>query len=239
MSERYDYAFLHGGIQGGWVWQETLTALAGQTNHAFGSALILDIPGCGTKRGRPTDDIGPEEVARELLADVEAAGIKEVVLVGHSQAGTILPLMLEMRPRLFRRAIYVSCIAPPTGETVLEFGRTLREGPVKDVQPDLAALFCNDMSSSDAASFLSRLGADQWPRRTYSESSWRYSHVGETPASYIYCLRDATVPLRIQEECARRLGASRSVRIDAGHQVMNTRPHALAESLRREAAAEG
>lgn len=39
-----------------------------------------------------------------------------------------------------------------------------------------------------------------------------------------------------QEIFAERLGAGRRVRIDAGRQVMNTRPHALAEVLRHEAA---
>ena len=40
-----DFAFLHGGVQGGWVWTETLAALALQTGGAFGRALALDIPG--------------------------------------------------------------------------------------------------------------------------------------------------------------------------------------------------
>jgi pimeloyl-ACP methyl ester carboxylesterase len=45
----------------------------------------------------------------------------------------------------------------------------------------------------------------------------------------------ATDGLAPDEVAAERLCAQRLVRIDAGHQVMNTRPHALAEALRLEA----
>lgn len=240
MSSSHSYAFLHGGMQGGWVWEETLAALVQQTSNRFGRALVLDVPGCGSKRGRMTDEIELEQVARELVAEIASAQLRDVVLVGHSQAGTVLPLMLEVQPLLFRRAIYVSCIAPPPGQTVLEFSRTAlhvdaHEGEV----PDVAQLFCNDMSSGAAESFLAKLGNDAWPPSAYTASNWRYDHLGGIAASYVCCLRDATVPLAAQQECAERLRAARLVRIDAGHQVMNTRPHALAEALRHEADADG
>jgi hypothetical protein len=51
-------------------------------------------------------------------------------------------------------------------------------------------------------------------------------------------LRDAILPVNWQELFANRLHASRRIRIDAGHQVMNTHPEALAEILRHEAASE-
>jgi pimeloyl-ACP methyl ester carboxylesterase len=51
----------------------------------------------------------------------------------------------------------------------------------------------------------------------------------------VICLRDGILPVSWQEVFATRLQASRRVRIDAGHQVMNTRPEALAEILRYEA----
>ncbi|MNC99561.1 hypothetical protein D3C83_178940 [compost metagenome] len=38
-----------------------------------------------------------------------------------------------------------------------------------------------------------------------------------------------------QETFADRFHAQRIIRVDAGHQVQNTRPHALAEILRQEA----
>ena len=54
MSNPVDFAFLHGGGQGSWVWRETIAALHQQTAGAFGRATTLDAPGCGAKRRPPT-----------------------------------------------------------------------------------------------------------------------------------------------------------------------------------------
>jgi pimeloyl-ACP methyl ester carboxylesterase len=244
MGERIDYAFLHGGVQGGWVWAETLAALDQQSGGGFGRALTLDIPGCGTKRGRAPEGLGPDEIAAELVGDLEAAGFRDVVLVGHSQAGTILPRLVELRPDLFRRVIYVSALAPLPGRNVLDHRADL---PPVDAVDDLLALqdqdrmlramFCNDMSEAQREAFMAKLGPDAWPKRTYEVGDWRYDHLDAVPASYVICLRDACLPPVWQEIFADRLKAGRRVRIDAGHQVMNSRPQALAEALRREAEA--
>ena len=45
------------------------------------------------------------------------------------------------------------------------------------------------------------------------------------------------LPVAWQEIFAERLRVERRIRIDCAHQAMNTRPHALAEILRLEAAA--
>lgn len=240
MHRRHDYAFLHGGVQGSWVWDDCLAALARQTDDGFGRALALDVPGCGAKRGRRTEGLDAAAVARELVADIERARMSDVVLVGHSQAGTVLPRMAELAPGLFRRLIYVSAVAPRPGETVLD--EVLAEAEAQDGRPRpppgerlYRQIFCNDMDRGQADAFLARIGEDAWPAQTYLETQWRDGAAPTVPASYVVCLRDATVSPALQETCARRLGASRLVRLDAGHQVMVTRPHALAEAVRLEA----
>jgi pimeloyl-ACP methyl ester carboxylesterase len=248
MSQAVDYAFLHGGGQGGWVWDETIAALSLQTGGDFGRAIALDTPGCGHKRGR-SEDLGNEEIAAELIDDLVAAGFHNVVLVGHSQAGMVLPFMAEQRPELFRRLVYVSCSAPLPGQTTLSLMGSSLHGenpdevgwPVDPATHGYAEryppMFCNDMSPAETAAFLARLGRDTWPARTYSATGWRYDHLDEIASSYVICLRDGVLPAPWQETFAGRFKAARRVRIDAGHQVMNTRPHALAEVLRAEAAA--
>jgi pimeloyl-ACP methyl ester carboxylesterase len=240
-----DYVFLHGGAQGGWVWDETITALSQQTDGRFGRALVLDVPGCGTKRGRAAAGLGPDEIAAELIGEIEAAGLGDALLVGHSQAGTVLPRLLERAPGLFRRAVYVSAIAPLPGQTVLnhreglpgaEAATSWSDEPPGDPRERFRALFCNDMTDAQADAFLAKLGADAWPAATYAASDWRYDHLGAIPASYVVCLQDAVLPVAWQEIFADRLQVQRRPRIDCAHQAMNTRPHALAEILRLEAA---
>jgi pimeloyl-ACP methyl ester carboxylesterase len=244
-----DFAFIHGGGQGAWAWAHTIVALDRQTAGGFGRAIALDAPGCGTKRGRPTDGLTLENVAHELIADIEAAGLRDVVIVGHSQGGQAMAFMLAIKPALFRRAIYVTCSLPLPGQTVIEMMGTGPHGrsdtevgwpdvPIDGMTPERRAeLFTGEIDMDTAHPFAQQLGKDMWPLQTYRETDWRTDHLGAVPASYVLCLRDRMLPLAWQERFAERFGAERLVRIDAGHQAMNTHPHGLAEILRREAAA--
>lgn len=241
-----DFVFLHGGGQGSWVWDETIAAMTAQADSAV-RCLGLDVPGCGTKRGRETDGVGFADIVRELAADIEAAGMKDAVLVGHSQAGTVLPALHAHRPELFRRLVFVSCIAPDPGLTVVEMtasrmreqGHTEGSRALTDeslpMRERYRIMFCNDMEPAQADAFLDKLERDGWPRSSYSETVWNYGHLAGVPVSYVLCLRDAILPLEWQERFAGRVHARSTPRIDAGHQVMNTRPQALAEVLLIEA----
>lgn len=248
MSQTTDFVFLHGGGQGGWVWDETIASLERQSGGAV-RCLALDAPGCGAKRDRDTSDIAFDDIASELLADIEAAGMRDVVLVGHSQAGMELPQMAELKPDLFRRLVFVTCSAPKPGQTTLEQMGTGVHGNDPEevgwpVDPETTtmeerfqAMFCNDMDEAATATFLGKLGKDMWPMCCYSHRDWRYDHLADMPVSYVLCLKDQSLPPEWQERFALRLHADKIVRIDAGHQVMNTRPEELAEVLLAEARA--
>ena len=247
-----DFAFLHGGGQGSWVWDETIAAMQAQSSAAPGGAvrfLALDVPGCGAKRARDTSTIVFADIARELVADIEAADLRDVVLVGHSQAGTTMPLMAEFAPPgLIRKLIFVTCLAPEQGKsTIAKMGNGLH-GDNEDevgwpVNPETTVLedryrmmFCNDMDEPAAESFLARLRKDKWPPSSYFQRDWRFDHLPAIPSSYVLCLQDMCLPPIWQERFALQLHSDRIVRIDAGHQVMNTRPQGLAEILLAEAA---
>lgn len=247
MPNGHDFVFVHGGGQGGWMWDETIAALDRQTGGGFGRALALDVPGCGSKRHRPIDALTLDDVARESVAEIDRAGMADVVLVGHSLGGLPLVRMAALRPRLFRRLVYVSCAAPLPGQSVLAMMGNGRHGSDPDAVgwPDDPAtssmeaqaplMFCNDMNTAETAGFLAKLGADMWPVATYSSCDHRYDHLAQVPATYVLCLRDMSLPCAWQEVFAARLEVARTVRLDAGHQAMNTRPQALAEILRHEA----
>ena len=242
-----NFAFLHGGGQGGWVWDEAIAALEHQASGTPVRTLALDVPGCGSKRGRDSSTMTLDDVVTELQGDLLAAKLQDVILVGHSQAGTLLPRQVEKQPALYRQLIYVSCCAPLPGQNVVQMIGKGRHGSHPDEvgwpldpattpqQERNRRMFCNDMDDAEASQFLARLGRDRWPDQTMAEADWRYDHLTSMPATYVLCLKDGILPLPWQETFAQRLKAQRMVRLDAGHQVMNTRPQALAEALLFEA----
>lgn len=238
-----DFAFFHGGGQGCWVWDETIAAMQAQSRGAA-RCMALDVPGCGTKRARDTSTLAFADIARELIADIEAADRRDVVLVGHSQAGTIMPLIAEFAPPgLIRKLIFVASIAPEQGKSMMEKMGSGLHGENENevgwpVDPETAlledrsrAMFCNDMDKPAAEAFLARLGKDKWPPSSYFQRDWRFDHLAAIPSSYVLCLQDMCLPPAWQKRFAVQLHCDRIVKIDAGHQVMNTRPHGLAEIL--------
>jgi pimeloyl-ACP methyl ester carboxylesterase len=243
MKAQPAFALLHGGGHGSWVWEETARALESKGARVF----LLDVPGCGTKRDRETIELGVDDVADELLADMAEAGFSDVVLVGHSQAGTMLPVLWRRQPAYFRRLIYVSCCAPLPGQSVIDMmGRGVHGSnpdevgwPLdpaqfgRDVQRPI--MFCNDMDAEYAASFLAKLDKDEWPMAVTYWADWHYDDLADAPSSYIICERDGILPPEWQHRFADRLMVQRRVSIDAGHQVMNTQPEALADLLLAEA----
>ncbi|BBX03145.1 alpha/beta hydrolase [Mycolicibacterium moriokaense] len=237
-------ALLHGGGQGSWVWDDVMGLLSASEDI---ECITLDVPGCGTKRGRDTSAIEFDDIAREFISDIEAAGMRDVVLVGHSQAGMPIPRMAEFAPTLFRRLVYVSCSSPPPGTNLLELIGDGVHGEHEDkvgypldpatttFEERFAVMFCNDMSAPQGEAFLAKLGADMWPMSSYTYRDWRYDHLKSVASTYVMCERDMSLPLTWQQRFAEMLWVDRVVRIDAGHQVMNTQPQTLTDALIAEA----
>ena len=93
------------------------------------------------------------------------------------------------------------------------------------------------------ADFFANLKAQSWwalrqrfqnTHRALEEEDWSYDHLQDKSSTFVLCLKDQALPLAWQESFASRFHAKKRVCVDAGHQVMNTRPHALAEILRNE-----
>lgn len=163
--------------------------------------MAFDLPGCGRKRDQDTSQLTVRAVAEAFVADLADSGLKDMVLVGHSNAGTILPLVAEMRPDLIRRYVYISCIAPPPGESIR--GMITKRRAVAATDDTLSGgrlqdMFCNDMPEDYSAAFMAKLGFDKWPTlEALNETDWRYDHLADKRATYVICLQDqAEVPER-------------------------------------------
>jgi pimeloyl-ACP methyl ester carboxylesterase len=233
------FALLHGGGQGSWVWAETRAAL-----EALGaSVLLLDVPGCGTKQGRETLELTLEQVADELLSDIASAGFQGATLVGHSQAGTLMPVMWVRNAGEIGKLCYVSACAPLPGQSVIEMMGDGAHGEQPDqvgwpLDPKTHArlrvrrmAFCNDMDEETAAVFMARPVKDEWPPLVTFAAHWDYNSLSDAPSVYILCEKDNILPPTWQRRFAQRLHCQHIVEIDAGHQAMTTQPEKLAAIL--------
>jgi pimeloyl-ACP methyl ester carboxylesterase len=233
------FVFLHGGQHGSWCWARLIAQLA-----PSGRALLaLDVPGCGSKRGRDTAGLTLAGVAAELNADIRAAGLESAVLVGHSMAGALMAQMASLAPTLYRHLIYVAACVPRRGESVLDtLGHSLRGvdpavvgwplDPQRTPPLDmLTAMFAPGLDDATLQMLLAECVQDQWPLQLAAEPVALEGRDLPVPASYVVTARDPILPVAWQGRFAERAGARAMVVIDAPHEVFLTHPAELAELL--------
>jgi pimeloyl-ACP methyl ester carboxylesterase len=245
---------VHGGGHGAWCWEPTLTHLDGET-------LAVDLPPKSIRGGPRRHEQRPElatltiaDFADSALADVDAAGYERFVLVGHSMGGlTISELASRVPPRVVH-LVYVSCIVPPEGGSAIdampaslramtreavERARAGEADPIGGLdETTIRCMFGNDMDEEQIQFVLDHNGTEA--PGPLAEPVSREGIPVDLPKTYVKLLRDQSLPPETQDELIANLkaspgGAVEVIALDAGHDVMISRPRELAELLNRTA----
>src|SRR5205823_2602382 len=103
---------VHGAGHSSLVWAETRAALS----HP---SFAVDLPGRGT---RPADitTVTIDEAADAAVADIRGAVDGDLVLVGHSVGGTVLPAVTATLGSRVRHLVFVAGITAPDGQLPLD-----------------------------------------------------------------------------------------------------------------------
>lgn len=238
-----DLILLHGGNHGSWCWAPLLEELA-KDKARFERLITLDMPGCGSKRGRDNSQLNLAAVAKELNDDLRNAGVRQSILLGHSIAGVLLPVMAVEDPSLYSQLIYLATSLPAEGQTIMEMLGTGLHGedpehvgyPIDPVtcSPEAlsTAMFGQDLSEGQLNWLLSEVAQDSTPPAVALEPVIRAGYQGLMPSTYILTLRDNILPPLWQRRFAERAGAGRVIEIDTPHEPFVSHPALLAEVLR-------
>lgn len=82
--------------------------------------LAIDLPG---RRDKPGDlrEMTIADFVDSLVGDIEAAGLKDVVIVGHSIGGMTLPgAVTKLGPARVRETIFAAAFLPPEGASLVD-----------------------------------------------------------------------------------------------------------------------
>lgn len=202
--------------------------------------LAVDLPG----RGRTAGELVGARIAdwgASIVAQIDAAGLDEVVLVGHSLAGLSVPdAATRLGPRRARRIMLMGAAVPPQGRSLVESATPLmrwwvrtvsaRGVPIPTMPGALAALwFCNGMTREQRRFSLARLCPES--PTVMAERVDRSALPREIPRTWIITLRDRALTPRAQRRGIENLGVDETVEIDACHNAMISAPGELAEIL--------
>ncbi len=244
--------FVHGGAHGAWCWEPLLPFLDGD-------ALAIDLPPKSVRGGSHRLEPVPElltltvgDFAESVLRDVDAAGIDRFVLVGHSMGGLTISEVAGRVPDRVEHLVYVSCMVPPDGASAIdalpEDLRDMTRDAVEEARRGGAnpiggldeattrLMFCNDMDDEQTRYVLDRTGTEA--AVVLAEPVSRAGIPADLPKTFVKLLRDQSLPPDHQDMLAQNLRDSPGgdvdvVTIDAGHDVMISRPKELADVLNR------
>lgn len=241
---------VHGGAHGAWCWELLIPYLDG-------NAVAIDLPPKSIRGGPGRLESLPElrtltidDFTRSLLEDVDAAGIERFVLVGHSMGGLTISEVARRAPGRVRHLVYVSCMVPPEGGSAIEAlpedlrdmtrhaveeARRGGDNPIGGLDDQtIRSMFCNDMDEEQVRFVLERTGTEA--AAVLAERVTRAGIPPELPKTFVKLLRDQSLPPDRQDALVENLRASPGgdvdvVTIDAGHDVMISRPRELADVL--------
>jgi pimeloyl-ACP methyl ester carboxylesterase len=230
---------VHGGAHAADCWNLTVAELASQAPEL--RVLAVDLPG---RAGRPADlaTVTIADWVESAVADVEDAGLGDVVVVGHSMAGLTVPgIVAKLGAARVREMILLAAFVPPQGMSVVD---TLR-GPLAPLArsagrverrsfPMPVALarfaFCNGMTRDQRRLTLSRLCMES-PNVIF-ESADRSDLPDEVQRTWIMTLRDRALSVRQQLTAIESLGGvDTMVCVDGCHDVMFSEPKVVATIL--------
>lgn len=226
------FVLVHGGGHGAWCWGPLMPYLGAP-------AWALDLPGRGS---RPADleSITCETWADAVVADIESAGLSDVILVGHSMAGLTLPRVLDRIPERLERLVFVACSMPPEGGTVLgELDVEVAElaaaantagAEVLGLSDEQAvSMFCNGMDAVQTRFVLDNLCPEAPGPLT---EPMRLAGLDRPVSrSFVKLLGDATLSQELQDAVIARLGDVEVQTLDACHDAMVSHPRELAALL--------
>jgi len=225
---------VHGGTFTSTMWDAV-------RSHLASPSVAVDLPG---RRYKPADlaEVTISDWVASVVADIEGAGLTDVVLVAHSSGGYVLPgvaatLAARSAPTL-KRIVFVSATVPADGERPLDYlrddirtlatdhrevtlesarGRTI--GGLRAGEPPIET----DLQIVENEP---RMGLEA-PLVLFERVSWE-GFPTEVPRVYVRALRDRVIPPELADRMIAAMGGATVIDLDAGHRSYDTNPAELA-----------
>jgi pimeloyl-ACP methyl ester carboxylesterase len=206
--------------------------------HLESPWVAVDLPG---RRYRPADlsRIRRDDWVRAVACDIEP--LEEVLLVGHSSGGYVIPCVAALSPRVVRRMVFVAATVPAEGTRPVDFLKPgLKEMTIeheRQVFESTAGVTIGGLrpgerpieTELEVVENGPRMGREA-PGPLFEPFTWA-GVPPSLPRTYVRCLQDRVIPPTQAELMIANMGGAEVIDIDAGHDVAATAPEALARIL--------
>jgi pimeloyl-ACP methyl ester carboxylesterase len=229
---------LHGGGLAADCWELTIDEIHRQAPEL--KVLAVDLPG---RRGKPGDLLAVTiaDFVDSVVADIEDAGLSDVVLIGHSMAGLTVPGVATKlgSPRVCEM-IFATAFVPPEGKSLVDTltgplapraRRNAKKGGLSESPYwGVRLTYLNGVPRARRKFMVGKLYPES--ARMLAESVSRREMPDEIPRTWILTQRDRALTPKSQRRSIEALGGVQTViEMDTCHCLMVSEPERLAEIL--------
>ncbi len=232
------FVLVHGSWHDGTTFKDVIAHLEAAGHRAYAPTLAGHGPGVDRK-------VTHDDCVNSVVDFIAGEGLSNVVLMGHSFAGTVIAKVAERIPSTLRRLIFWNAFVLNDGESLLDnvpphyrdlFSQLAAAAPDNSVMmpfPVWREAFMNDADLALAESSYALLTPEPFAPFT-ARLDLKVFHSLSIPRSYLNCLEDTALPpgeWAWHPRMSSRLGLYRLVQMRGGHEVVFTNPAGLALAL--------
>jgi pimeloyl-ACP methyl ester carboxylesterase len=228
------FVLIHGGGHGGWCWRWCANALRARGHEAYAPTLT----GFGDRAHLPAESFST--FVTDIVSLVELEDLRDVVLVGHSMGGVVVPRVAAAVPDRIARAVWLTAAVCNDGESLLQTipqspwiarAVTIGEDGTAHTDPELI-LDANLHDGTPEQRAFVRDRHFAYPPHALVEPGRLTEFLAlDLPTAYVFATDDRTIEPHVQEQLAERLPGCRRASVAAGHDCMVTQPEATADAL--------
>jgi pimeloyl-ACP methyl ester carboxylesterase len=225
------FVLVHGSWMGAWCWARVVPLLRAAGHDVVAVDLPIDDP----------------TASCDTFADVACSSLDgygdDVVLVGHSFGGTVIPLVADRKP--VRHLVYLCAYAPEIGRSVNEqlrdepeyFNPVAYKGLTRDAQRrnvwvdhtlarEMIFADCDEQTANDGIARLRPMSAHP------SSVPCSLTELPPAPCTAVICTEDRLLRPKWAKQIAERLGAE-VIELPGSHSPFLSRPRDLTDVLLR------
>jgi pimeloyl-ACP methyl ester carboxylesterase len=228
------YVLVHGGGHGGWCWRACANELRARGHEVYAPTLT----GFGDRAHLNAPDF--ETFVTDIANVIAFEDLEEVLLVGHSMGGVIIPRVAEAIPDRMRRLIWLAAVVTNDGESLLQatpqsewIARAVTIGPdgTAHTDPELIIEANLQDGTPEQRAFVRNRHLAYPPHALVEPGRLSAFLALELPTAYITATKDRTIEPHVCEKFAARLPNCIRGFVDGGHDCMVSRPRETADAL--------
>ena len=230
------YVLVHGGGHGGWCWQRAARLLRDSGHEVYSPTLTC----FGERSHLATTGVTFDTFVRDVTNVFEFEDLHDVVLVGHSMGGVIVPRVAEEVADRLRRVVWLAAVVTNDGESLLDAvpqspwiakAVTIGADGTAHTDPDLI-LDANIHDGTEEERAFVRDRHLPYPPHALTERGrlTAFLTLG-LPTGYVIATDDRTIEPPVAVRFAARLPGADVREVPGGHDCMITRAPEVAAVL--------